>query len=218
MKKSVLIFLVLVHSFLASNAQQSFIEGVLTYSVKITKNSAEQAKQKANGVLYIKLKGGSIIKELKLESGFNNTMLYNSSRKLNYSFRNIGNQGYAIQLNPNQLEQKLNDCKDLNVEVLPSDTRTIKNFKTEKAKLYCNNTKPIIVYYTKEWKINNQYLFENFPLFNYLPLAFEINEEDGSSFKFELKEIEAKPMDNSTFEVPQGFKVISQEEFKSWQH
>jgi hypothetical protein len=218
MRVFVLLYLILTLSTEVSNAQNDFVEGMLTYSVKITKNDAEQTKQNIKGFLYIKLKGYSLIKELQLESGFSNTMLYNSAKKLNYSFRKISTQGYAIQLNSNQLEQKLNNCKDLNIEELPSDTKTIKNFKTEKAKLYCNNNKPVIVYYTKEWNISNPYIFEDFPPFNYLPLAFEINKEDGSTFDFELKSIEAKPMDNSTFEIPQGYKVITQEEFRSWQH
>lgn len=76
----------------------------------------------------------------------------------------------------------------------------------------------MIVYYTKEWNIHNQQLFENFPSFAYLPLSFELKNEDGSVLHLELLKIEERPMDNSLFEIPKDYKIISDKEYRAWQH
>lgn len=213
-----LILLVALASTYTTKAQQQFVEGILTYSFLVKANNPDAAKQEARGSFIIKLKGNSVLKEMTMENGFNNTILYLAPKSAYYSFRKTNNQSFAIQLNTAQMEQKRGNCSKLSLLPLPGDIKAIKNFKTEKARLTCNNAKQIDISYTKEWGIKNEHLFDEFPSFEFLPLSFEIINADGSIFSFLLENIEVKPLDNSSFDIPNGYKIISQEEYKSWHH
>lgn len=202
---------------LSSAAQKNFIEGSITYSVRIESTSPKQTKQMATGSLNLFLKGNVVVKELELSSGFRNTMIFNGNEKAAYALRTIGGEHYALQLDQAQQKKKQEKCAQLTTEDMPGDLKSIANFKAEKTSIKCNNMPPLVVYFTKDWRISNQDLFEDFPSFSYLPLAYDIKNEDGSIFHFELQKIEAKPMDNSSFKIPEEYKIIGYEEFKSWQ-
>lgn len=215
------IFLLVVNCFIVvakCSAQQHFVEGTLRYSLRIIANNPQEFRQEAIGTYVIKIKGNSVIKEMTLDNGFNSTILYRAIDQAYYSFRKTNNQFFAIQLSTQQMEQKRSNCEKLSIMPLTSDGNAIKNFKTEKARLNCNNTKPIDLSYTKEWSIDNQQLFDEFPSFKFLPLSFSITNADGSVLSFMLDSIESLPLDNSCFDIPKGYKIINQEEYKSWHH
>ena len=217
-KKMFLAGFLLSSGIYRSSAQKSFVEGELIYLVTIESNNIELSKTKSSGTLTLMLKGNCVVKTLDLNTGFKNSIIYNHLKKASYSLRNIGREKVALLLDSDQLSKKQDRCSTLRVEELTTDIQTILNFKTERAKLHCNNSNPIIIYYTQDWNISSPYLFDEFSSFHFLPLLFDINNDDGSIIHFELKKIEAKPMDNSLFEVPKDYKIITSEEYNSWQH
>lgn len=203
-----------VFSFSNANAQKLFVEGELLYAITISQNNPEQkTPNNIQGTLSIKQKGHAVLKELLLKNGFKSTKLFLGQAKPSYSFILIAEQNFALKSDEESLK-----CKDLTLETLPTDIKSIAGFKTERGKILCKDRKPIVLYYTQEWQTNNPLLFEEFSSFKALPLAFEINNEDGSLIRFELMKIESKPMENATFQIPNGYKTISQEEYKAWQH
>jgi hypothetical protein len=203
-----------VFAFSNANAQKLFVEGELLYAITISQNNPEQkTPNNIQGTLSIKQKGHAVLKELLLKNGFKSTKLFLGQAKPSYSFILIAEQNFALKIDEESLK-----CKDLTLETLPTDIKSIAGFKTERGKILCKDRKPIVLYYTQEWQTNNPLLFEEFSSFKALPLAFEINNEDGSLIRFELMKIENKPMENATFQIPNGYKTISQEEYKAWQH
>ena len=195
------------------------MEGELLFAITIFQNNPEQKTQNTiQGTLTIKQKGSAILKELVLKNGFNSTKLFLGQSKPSYTFVIIGEQNFALKNDMDNTKKMLAKCSQLKIEDLPSEIKAIAGLKTLRGKLLCNDRKPIIIYYTKEWQINNPLLFEEFSSFQSLPLAFDINNEDGSLIRFELMNIESKPLDNATFQIPNGYKIISQEEYKAWQH
>jgi hypothetical protein len=203
-----------VFAFSNANAQKLFVEGELLYAITISQNNPEQkTPNNIQGTLSIKQKGHAVLKELLLKNGFKSTKLFLGQAKPSYSFILIAEQNFALKSDEESLR-----CKDLTLETLPTDIKSIAGFKTERGKILCKDRKPIVLYYTQEWQTNNPLLFEEFSSFKALPLAFEINNEDGSLIRFELMKIESKPMENATFQIPNGYKTISQEEYKAWQH
>lgn len=214
--KGLSIVLLLIFGYYGSFAQHNFVEGELVYSISI--ESANATQTNSTGTLTLLLKGHSVVKILELNKGFKNTLIYNGFKKSTHSLRSIGDKKVALLLESEQIKKKLEKCSSIRVEDLKDESRAVLNFKTEQAIIHCNNASPVQVYYTKTWQINNPYLFDDFPSFQYLPLLFDIKKEDGSTVHFELKKIEAKPMDNSIFEIPKDYKVISSDEYNSWQH
>lgn len=203
-----------VFAFSNANAQKLFVEGELLYAITISQNNPEQkTPNNIQGTLSIKQKGHAVLKELLLKNGFKSTKLFLGQAKPSYSFILIAEQNFALKSDEESLK-----CKELTLETLPTDIKSIAGFKTERGKILCKDRKPILLYYTQEWQTNNPLLFEEFSSFKALPLAFEINNEDGSLIRFELMKIESKPMENATFQIPNGYKTISQEEYKAWQH
>lgn len=212
-------FVLFVLVFPNANAQKVFVEGELVYAITISQNNPEQkTPNNIQGLLSIKQKGNAVVKELVLKNGFTSTKLFLGQNKPSYSFVLIGEKNYALKIDGDNTNNSLLKCSQLTLEALPSDIKAIAGFKTERGKILCNDRKPIVLYYTKDWQINNPLLFEEFSSFQSLPLAFDINNEDGSLIHFELRSIESKPLDNATFQIPNGYKIISQEEYKAWQH
>jgi hypothetical protein len=208
-----------VFAFSNANAQKLFVEGELLYAITISQNHPEQkTPNNIQGTLSIKQKGHAVLKELLLKNGFKSTKLFLGQAKPSYSFVLIGEQNFALKSDEESLRNTLLKCKELTLEPLPTDIKSIAGFKTERGKILCNDRKPIVIHYTQEWQTNNPLLFEEFSSFKSLPLAFEINNEDGSLIRFELINIESKPMENVVFQIPSGYKIISQEEYKVWQH
>lgn len=216
--KGLAIVLLLNSSFYSSFAQNNFVEGELVYSISIESTDANATHINSAGTLTLMLKANSVVKVLELNKGYKNTIIYNGLKKCTHSLRSVGDKKVALILEADQIKKKQERCSSLRVEELKNEPQTILNFKTEQAIIHCNNAIPLQLYYTKDWHISNPYLFDDFPSFQYLPLLFDIKKEDGSKVHFELKKIEAKPMDNSIFEIPKDYKVISTEEYNTWQH
>lgn len=211
-----------VSGMLMSNhawAQQSFLEGQLTYKVLIVPGDpATGVKQVSEeGTLVIRVKGNRVVKDLQLRSGFTNTMILDGTKSA-YSLRKIGNTPYAIQLAPSEINTRRARCKDMQVIDMPVELKTVASYNTVRAKVVCSDAGTHDVYYTKEWTINNPLLFEQFPNFAYLPLKYSIKNDKGATMSFTLEKAEAIPLDNAQFSVPQGYKVISSDEYRSWNH
>lgn len=205
-------------SFTAA-AQQSFVEGLLTYKVIIVPGDpASGAPQVSEeGTLVIRMKGNKVVKELQLRSGFTNTMVLDGDKSA-YSLRKIGNARYAIQLAASEIEARRKTCSDMQVIDMPVELKTIAAMKTARAKIVCNDAGTHDVYYTKDWSIQSSLLFEQFPRFSYLPLKYSIKNDKGATMSFILEKVEAVPLDNTQFSIPQGYKVISSDEYRSWNH
>lgn len=198
--------------------QQAFIEGEIVYRVSIRKAGETTSKSTNNGSLHIYVKGDAVRKELNFDAGFSSTLLFMGNTKPSYTLRQIGNQNLAIQLDDKELKKQALACAQMQMEILKNDRPVIADFKTEKVKLCCNNAAPVSMYFTRAWTINNQRIFDAFPLFGYLPLSYEINEGSTSIIHFELEKIESTPLDNSMFMIPANYRIMSLDEFKAWQH
>lgn len=200
-------------------AQQSFVEGQLTYKVVIVPGDpASGAPQTSEeGSLIIRMKGNKVLKELQLRSGFTNTMLLDGDKSA-YSLRKIGSARYAIQLAATEIQSRRKTCSEMQVIDMPAELKTIASLKTARAKIVCNDAGTHDVYYTKDWMISSPLLFEQFPKFGFLPLKYAIKNDRGATMSFTLEKVEAIPLDNIQFNIPQGYKVISSDEYRSWNH
>lgn len=208
MKVSFFTFIVIVATNLSCLAQQQFTEGVITYTVTI-----ESPIGKTNGIFTITTKGTQIVKELQIGKDFKNVLIFNMDKNTAYSLRKVEGKKYAIQLNAQDLKKRQQTCEKIILEPLTAATKNIAGYETESANISCG-TQRSVVYYSKDWKIDNEYLFEQFPSFQYVPFSYSFKNEDGSILHFEMKSIEAKPIDNSSFRVPIDYKIISSVEYQ----
>ncbi len=204
-------FVILVTNFFCL-AQQQFVEGIITYTLSI-----ESPTNTTKGTFIITIKGAQIVKELQLGKDFKNVLIFNMNKNTAYSLRKIEGKKYAIQLNAQELRKRQQACEKIVVEPLNSESKIIAGYKAESANVICGSRRSVI-YYSKDWTTDNDFLFEQFPAFQYMPLAYSIKNEDGSILHFEMKLIEARPIDNSTFQVPTDYKIISSNEYQQLIH
>jgi hypothetical protein len=206
--------LLLLHT--AGLAQQQFTEGTILYHIRIDQapGNTTTPGQLMEGDFQITLKGRQLIKELRLSSGFSNLLIFNMTDNTAYSLRRVQNRKYAIQLDAADLNRKQRACEKMVIQDLPADHKMIGGYKALRSNISCGKTDPIQLYYTKDWELAENNLFQYFPDFRYLPLAYDIKSEDGSVLHFELQRIESKPVDNGAFRIPSDYKVISNAEYQ----
>jgi hypothetical protein len=204
---------VLLLAFTGARAQapQQFTEGSISYAVRIEQPG--QPAKPVTGVFNLILKDKQYIKELQLSSGFRNVIIFNTAENKAFSLRQVQEKKYAIQLDAEELKKK-QSCEPYTAEELSSDGRTIAGFSSQRRKVLCGKADPIILYYTRQWTMPAPDLFQYFPGFSYLPLSYDIRNEDGSLLHFELQKIEARPIDNGAFRIPADYKLISNEEYR----
>ena len=193
-------------------AQQQFSEGNIVYSVTIEK---EPGAASQTGEFRIILKDKQFSKELSLSSGFNNRFLFNTEDNTIYSLRKVQGKKYAIQLNSEDFKKKQHHCPSVKVEDVGTESKTVAGYTGQRATALCPGTEPAELYYTKEWSMANTELFQNFGGFRYLPLIYDIRNDDGSTFHFVLKKIESKPVDNGAFRIPKDYKLLTNEEYNA---
>jgi hypothetical protein len=200
-----------------SNAQQQFVEGVIVYSLRLEPAANATNQNTVNGTFTITIKATKFVKDLQLGKDFRSVLMFNMDNNTAYSLRKIEGRKYAIQLNALSLKNKQQACDQVAVAPINTNAKTIAGFSAASANISCGNQQSL-VYYTRDWKSNNDFLFEQFPAFQYIPLAYDIKNEDGSVLHFELKSLDAKPIDNGIFNVPIDYKIISSEEYQQLTH
>lgn len=201
-----------------SYGQQNFTEGMISYAVRIepAPGTDPKAEQVITGEFTITVKGNQYIRELQLSSGFRNRIIFNTDNNTAYSLRQVQNKKFAIQLNAAELLKKQQTCEQSRITAINCSEpgRVVAGYKVNCMQVACKDKMPMTLYYTKEWQLTSAYLFPDFPSFYNLPLAYDINNEDGSILHFELTKIEARPVDNGTFRVPADHRIISTEEYR----
>lgn len=212
MSKCVLIvlFTFLIHSSLY--AQQTFVEGIIKYAVQV-KNPAEDKEYKPAGFYTIYVKGNLVRRELKMNKGYENIILINSSAKTAYSLQTSSTNNFAVQLDFNKFSARQQSFENF---VLQQENTSIKilNYEAKKASIKYKDGSNAVIYYTSEIKLDEPNVLEHFPGINVLPLSFEFNREDGSTMRFEAEVLEIKPVATSMFTIPVGYKIISHKEYK----
>ncbi len=198
-------------------AQKQFVEGEIVYKVNISTNSLNVKPTVLHGTMKLYLKGNAVLKQLQLEGGYTRTQLF-KLQGASYTFINLGDKNFALQNDHLEFEKTLKQCSHYVLQNESPELKSIAQFKTFKAQLDCNHLNPFTIYYTKEWRINNPYLFETFSSFQYLPLEYTLQNADGSIIHATLERILSMPLDNSLFEIPKEYKIISREEYNAWHH
>lgn len=194
----------------ACKAQRVFSEGVLRYAVSMYKISDRSLIQKGSFTLYIK--GEAIRKDLILEDGFHH-MVVHTGRDEIYSLQETEGQKLAISLSRTQLDKEQKKFRGL-VCSPQNETRVIASLKSIKGIVRYSNGIETEIWFSNEWKLANQHIFERFPEVSFLPVIYTYPMADGIEIRLELEYCKSTPVANSMFRIPSGYKIISSEEYK----
>ena len=195
--------------YTSAAAQRPFTEGTITYHVVL--NAA--AHKEFNGTYTFTFKGMQVKKELKLNNGYEDVVLYNTGANTVYSLQNKYGRKYAIQLSMEEYLEKQEKFSGFTIAEEVEDGKAIAGYATKEGEVHYRNGTKTKIRYTAQWYAPSV-TFERFPNAKLLPLHFSYKDEHGLDMQFEATKIEAGPMENSAFRIPGDYKIISYNEYK----
>lgn len=197
-----------------AKAQQPFVEGVIVYSVSIGPVIGSSGFTEHAGTYTLTIKGASIRKELRMNSGYQNVIIENNNTGSVYSLQLAAGQNYAIQLKAQDVEEKMKPYEGFSQKD-EEGSMTIAGQPCRKATIHYKDGSASSLYYTTAWINPGVSLFERFPGIKYIPLSFEYRNDEGITMHFAAEKLEPKPVESALFRVPPDYKIISNAEYKA---
>ncbi len=194
-------------------AQQLFAEGLIVYKVTLEKpaNSDNDGKE-YSGTYTLTIKGKQVRKDLKLDNGFNITILYDGDKHITYTMRNTGDKKYAVQLDNEQLKKEYGRFENFTLTPTGQKEKIAGNEGIKGVIVYPDKTS-IDIIYSEKWR-PDVFVYERFPGIKVLPLAFTVETGKGIILHFRVKKIESTLVENSNFKIPEEYKIISHAEYE----
>ncbi len=199
---------------LSAQAQQPFVEGTIVYAVSIGPVAGAGSFTEHAGTYTITIKSASVRKELRMNSGFRNVIIQNDNTGSVYSLQPASGQNYAIQLRPQDAEEKMKPYAGFSQKD-EEGTMTIAGQPCRKATVQYKDGSTSSLYYTTAWTVQSTALFERFPGIKTIPLSFEYRNEEGITMHFAAEKLENKPVESALFRVPPDYKIISNAEYRA---
>lgn len=216
LKRIILIFSLAAFPFIAE-AQQKFTEGIITYNVTITGKIPTPADEPAltetkSGIMTISIKGDNIREDIKLEDGYTHAQISNYATGKEIILQTINTVRYAIEINLK--DQRKNNAAYFGAEQLAGKGRkSVAGLNAAESTWKYKNGTALTLYYTDAYELNHPEIFDQFPELKGIPVLYDIPMSNGFTTHFELKSIEAIPVDNATFRIPEGYRIISRKEY-----
>lgn len=213
MKYTFTLIFALIISLICSTelrAQTLFSEGILTYRVTITPPQNAENFNRHSGTYVIMIKGRGLRKELQMENGFGNVMLY--LPKKTYALREVGDKYIAIEISQEKQNEKNAEYQGFTLEK-GKGKKNIAGFEGEKGKVKYKNGNTADIIYSTETAIAD-FVFDRFPGIKMLPLDFDVTNDDGSVMHFTLTTAEQKTLEHSLFALPPDSRIMTPEEYQ----
>lgn len=198
----------LLFAFTASG-QKPFTEGVIIYNVRLESPD----HQVYNGTYTYTIKGNELKKELHLTNGFEDVVLINGGANTSYSLHTINGTKYAIQLNMDDIIRRQEKYKGFATSG-EQGGNVIGGVKSVKTTVKYKDGSGGEVSYTKDWYATLPATFERFPEARFIPLNYSYKDDKGITTTFDANKVEARPVENATFRIPAGYKMISYQEYQ----
>lgn len=198
----------------STSGQQSFVEGTIVYSVRIGPVGGTTGFTEHAGTYTLTVKGASIRKELRMNSGYQNIIIENHNTGAVYSLQPAAGQNYAIQLRGQDVTEKQKPYEGF-TQKEEEGAMTIAGQPCRKASIQYKDGNTSSLYYTTAWTTAHASLFDRFPGIRHIPLSFEYRNEEGITMHFAAEKLDARPVESSLFRVPPEYKIISNAEYKA---
>ena len=186
--------------------------GIIVYNITYDDDNIDpQMMAMMPKTMKMKIKGESSRTEISMGMG-TTTVIFNGEDKSGITLMDFMGQKFALKMTADELDSEIEKLPEMNVEIT-DETKEIAGYTCKKAILKMEE-KEYFVYFTEELgsgKIN----FSN-PVFKdikgvMLEYSFE---ENGMNMKFSAISVEKKKVADSEFEIPEGYKIVTQSELE----
>jgi len=219
MKKSIILFVVLITLGFGQDVFSKDFSGIIIYN--ITYDEAKMDPQMVAMMpktMKMMINDGKVRTEVSMGGMGKNVSIFDSETKSGVTLMDMMGQKYAIELNAEDIEKQLDDGPKVKVEKL-SDTKEIAGYTCNKAvvkvlKANGETEYEVEVCYTNE--LGSGGLNMDDPMFKDIDgvmMEYSIKEEN-MNMKFSAISVDQKKVSDSEFEIPEGYKKVSQEELQ----
>ena len=145
---------------------------------------------------------------------FNLTYITDLEEDKSYSILRVLDQKYIYKVNGSEVSAGYNEMGDITIEKT-NEKITIAGYECKVAKAICPqiSDEPIDLYYTDDIDIKDSNANNPFSEIEGVLLGFQIK-LTGINMKFVAKKVVQLEIDNSEFNVPDGYKSITKEEME----
>jgi hypothetical protein len=216
LKKIILLFCLAAFPFIAE-AQQKFTEGIITYNITITGKIPTPANEPAltetkSGTMTITIKGDNIREDIKLEDGYTHAQIRNYATGKEIILQTINTVHYAIEINLKD-QRKKNAAYYGAIQQAGNGKKNIAGHEASESTWKYKDGAALNLYYISAYELDYPEIFDQFPELKGIPAMYDVPMSNGFTTHFELKSIQAQPIDNVTFRVPEGYRIISRKEY-----
>ncbi len=212
MKNLVLAFMALAIA-LPTFAQKKF-EGTITYSLEYKDLPAEMAAMAAMlpDEMVSRIKGDKTRMEQSMGMGMSQVTISNTKTESGTLLMDMMGKKMAVEMNKEELE-KMNPEKAAQkpeFKYISGEEKEVAGYKCKKAIVSLEGVGEMVVYYTEELPAGANQQYEGLKGF---PLEYTM---DSGQFKVMVTatEVKTEKLDNSLFEIPDGFEKLTFEEFQ----
>ena len=205
------LFLTIISLPFISNAQKVLGEGTVVYKAVLTKPDGSRKE----GTYTITVKNKQVRKDLKIGSDFENVQIFDNTEKA-YILRSMNDKNFAVEMSMADLLKKNERYYDPEIKDA-AESKNIAGMKAQKAVITYKDGSTAELFYTKEWKADIPFAFERYRGLNGFPVAFDYKNDQGAVINFEVLTLDENVVESSNFKIPNGYKVISGEEYKKLQ-
>lgn len=215
--KKIALIAVLAMSCYRSAAQEKFAEGLIIYNITITGKVPTPANEPAltetkSGTLTISIKGDIVREDIKLEDGYTHSQISNYATEKEIILQTINTVRYAIEISLKDKRKKNAAYYDATLKA-GKGKKTIAGKDATESTLQYKDGSSLHFYYLNAYELKHPEVFEQFPELQGIPAIYDIPMSNGFSTHFELDRMEAEPVSNTTFRIPEGYRIISRKEY-----
>ena len=191
----------------ASHAQKIFSEGIIKYDVYV--NGGE----KPEGLFVLTVKNGFNKRELAMNSGYNNIIIYNHKTGTSTSFNIDEESKYALEMSALELSEKNKRFDKAQFSAI-NQTKKIAGYNSTASNVQYTNGEAATFFYTTDLLPPNDAFNTMFPGLKGIPLEYEIQSNANVKIKFVASNIEIKSIDPKVFDIPKNYKLVSKDELE----
>lgn len=188
--------------------QKIFSEGVIRYDVFL--NQAD----KPEGIYVVTVKNGFTKRELSMQNGFNNIVLFNHKTGVSTSLNLDQDTKYALQLTPAEVKEK--NKKFEGATFTPGqEKKKIAGYSCLSSTVKYKEGDGANFFYSPDLLPPHESFNTMFPGLQGIPLAYEMKTSETTTIHFVAKAVETRTVDLSVFDIPADYKIVTRQELES---
>jgi len=219
MKTQIRLFLMLMLSAFIfagyGKAEAKDFTGIIVYNITYGDDIDAQTAAMMPKTMKLIIKGNKSRVEMSMGMG-TTVVIFDAEKKDAVTLMDMMGQKFAMTMSTQEIEAQNADVPDVDVEVT-NETKEIAGYICKKAivKTKGDNPSEHAVYFTDE--LGSGTMNYNNPLFKDIDgVMLEYSSADeGMTMKFSAIKVEKKKVSDNEFEIPEGYKVMTMDEFSN---